>query len=119
MSDTSAQECTSACAYLNQSYAATEGNLCFCSNGRYDVYGKASNDSLCDVTCSVQSCSDTSYVRVYSTQGAIGELKVYGQQVGWMLHEVNFTTVLGKGNGTDQNKLSSLCQVFSVILIYF
>ena len=102
MSDTSAQECTSSCAFLNQSYAATEGNLCFCSNGNYDVYGKATNDSQCDVTCSAQSCDSTSYVRVYSTRGAIGELKLHGPKVGWMFREVSFSTVLGKGNGKER-----------------
>lgn len=102
VSDTSAQECTSSCAFLKQSYAATEGNLCFCGNGNYDVYGKATNDSQCDVTCSAQSCDSTSYVRVYSTQGAIGELKLHGPKVGWMFREVSFSTVLGKGNGKER-----------------
>jgi len=100
VTDTSAQECTSACAFLNQSYAATEGELCFCAS-TYNIYGKASNESQCDMTCSVAPCNDTSYIRVYSTQDAIGELKVYGPQIGWLLQEVNFTTTLGKGKGTD------------------
>lgn len=98
VSDTSAQECTSACAYLNQTHAATEGELCFCKSGSYDIYGQASSDSLCDVPCSGLSCSNTSYIRVYSTEDAIEELRVYGPQTGWLLQEVNFTTTLsGKG----------------------
>lgn len=104
VSDTSAQECTSACAFLNQSYAATEGELCFCTSGVYNIYGKASNESQCEVTCSVLPCSDTSYIRVYSTQDAIGELKVYGPQTGWLLQDVNFTTTLGKGKETEEIK---------------
>ena len=102
MSDTSAQECTSACAFLNQSYAATEGELCFCASGAYDIYGKASSESQCDVKCSVLPCSDKSYIRVYSTQDAIGELKVYGPQTGWLLKDVNFMTTLGKGKETGE-----------------
>ncbi|KAL9957104.1 hypothetical protein ACROYT_G038703 [Oculina patagonica] len=99
VSDTSAQECTSACAYLNQTYAATEGELCFCKSGFYDIYGQASSESLCDVPCSGLSCSNTSYIRVYSTEDAIEELRVYGPQTGWLLEEVNFTTTLsGKGD---------------------
>ena len=105
VSDTSAQECTSACAFLNQSYAATEGELCFCASGAYNVYGKASNESQCDMTCTIAPCNDTSYIRVYSTQDAIGELKVYGPHTGWLLQEVNFTTILGKGKETDQAML--------------
>ena len=97
VSDTSAQECTSACAFLNQSYAATEGELCFCATGAYNIYGKASNESQCDVICSVPPCNDTSYIRVYSTQDAIGELKVYGPPTGWLLKDVKFTTTLGRG----------------------
>ena len=97
MSDTSAQECTSACAYLNQSYAATEGKFCLCSNGPYDKYGAASSDSLCDVVCSDPACNDTSHIRVYSTQNAIGGLEIQAPQVGWLLREVNFSVSLGKG----------------------
>lgn len=99
VSDTSAQECTSACAFLNQSHAATEGELCFCTSGSYDIYGQASNG--CDVACSGLSCGNTSYIRVYSTQDAIGELSVNGSQTGWLLQEVNFTTTLGKGKETE------------------
>ena len=98
VSDTSAQECTSACAYLNQSYAATEGDLCLCSNGAYDKYGQASSDRLCDVICSdALSCNDTSHIRVYSTQDAIGGLQIQSSQTGWLLQEVAFTALLGKG----------------------
>ena len=105
MSDTSAQECTSACAYLNHTHAATEGELCFCKSGFYDIYGQASSESLCNAACSGLSCSNTSYIRVYSTQDAIGELKVYGNQTGWLLQEVNFTTTLGKGKETREEEL--------------
>ncbi|KAJ7340220.1 hypothetical protein OS493_002952 [Desmophyllum pertusum] len=97
VSDTSGQECTSACAYLNQSYAATEKELCFCTNGSYTKYGKASSENLCNTVCSSSSsCNDTSYIRVYSTQDAIGELRVYGPQTGWLLQEVEFTTTRGE-----------------------
>lgn len=104
VSDTSAQECTSACAYLNQTHAATEGELCFCKSGSFDIYGQVSSESLCDVVCSGPSCSNTSYIRVYSTQDAIGKLKVYGpQNASFILQEVNFTTALEKGKKTRGN----------------
>jgi len=57
------------------------------------------------MTCTIAPCNDTSYIRVYSTQDAIGELKVYGPHTGWLLQEVNFTTTLGKGKETDQAML--------------
>ena len=96
VSDTSARECTSACAFLNQSYAARDGDLCFCSNGPYDKYGSASSDNLCDAVCS-NPCNDTSHVRVYSTQDAIGGLALPGPQIGWLFQEVNFTAFVAKG----------------------
>ena len=98
VSDTSAQECTSACAYLNQSYAATEGDLCLCANGSYNKYGQAASEQLCDLVCSdAQSCNDTSHIRVYSTQDAIGGLEIQAPQIGWLLQKVNFTSSVGKG----------------------
>lgn len=96
VSDTSARECTSACAFLNQSYAARDGDLCFCSNGPYDKYGSASSDNLCDAVCS-NPCNDTSHVRVFSTQDAIGGLELQGSLIGWLFQEVNFTAFVGKG----------------------
>ena len=104
VADTSAQDCTSACAFLNQSYAATEGELCFCTSGAYNIYGKASNESQCDITCSELQlpCSDMSYIRVYSTQDTIRKLKVSGPRTGWLLQDVNFTTTLEKGKETDK-----------------
>ena len=101
VSDTSAQDGTSACAFLNQSYAATEGELCFCTSGAYNIYGKASNESQCNITCSDLPCDDTSYIRVYSTQDAIRKLKVSGPQTGWLLQDVNFTTTIEKGIETE------------------
>ena len=98
-SDSSGQECTSACAYLNQSYAATEGDLCFCTSGSYDKHGRASSESLCNIpVCSdTLSCNDTTHIRVYSTQDAIGGLNIEAPQTGWLLQEMNFTTSLRKG----------------------
>ena len=117
MSDTSAQECTSACAYLNQSYAATEDELCFCSNGPYDKYGPASSDSLCDLVCSDPGpCNDTSHIRVFSTQDAIGGLEIQAPKVGWLLREVNFSVILGKGKG---KLLTDFVADFTLVFLAF
>ena len=92
--DTSAQECTSACAYLNQSHAARNGDLCLCGS----KYGLASSESLCDGMHSQQiPYNATTYIRVYSTQKAIGGLKIHGPEVGWLFQETKSTVVVGQG----------------------
>ena len=96
--DTSAQECTSACAFLNQSYAARNGDLCLCGSGSYNKYGLASSESLCDGMHSQQiPYNATTYIRVYSTQSATGGLKIHGPEIGWLFQETKFTVVVGQG----------------------
>ena len=98
ITDTSAQECTSACDHLNQTYAATEGDLCFCASGSYDKYGQASNESLCNLNCSDGvSCNNISYIRVYDTQGSVGGLNIDAPQIGWLWQELNFSASLEEG----------------------
>ena len=96
--DTSAQKCTSACAFLSQSYAARNGDLCLCGSGSYNKYGLASSESLCDGMHSQQiPYNATTYIRVYSTQKATGGLKIHGPEVGWLFQETKFTVVVGQG----------------------
>lgn len=84
---------------MNQPYAARNGDLCLCSNGSYDKYGLASSEDLCDGVNSPQQIhyNATTYIRVYSTQNAIGGLKIHGPGVGWLFQETEFTAVIGKG----------------------
>lgn len=84
---------------MNQSYAARNGDLCLCSNGSYDKYGLASSEDLCDGVNSSQQIhyNATTYIRVYSTQNAIGGLKIHGPGVGWLFQETEFTAVVSKG----------------------
>ena len=98
--DSSPQECTYKCAVLNFTYAATQGDICFCANGNYAKYGPANNEALCSSDCTdVEKCGEDSYVKVYETADSIDGLKItVPSEDGMALHPVTFRTTLAKGN---------------------
>ena len=95
--DSSAQECTSLCAFLGFPYAGIQGDLCFCSQS-YNKSAHAPSDSLCNNTCTeLNACGSTSYIRVYETKETISGLNISGPGVGWLMESVEFATSVSKG----------------------
>lgn len=96
--DSSPQECTYKCAVLNFTYAATQGDVCFCAND-YSKNSAATNESLCSSDCTdIEKCGDKSYIKVYETVDSIDGLNItLPEKEGTALSSVSFGTTLEKG----------------------
>ncbi|XP_048575324.1 polycystic kidney disease protein 1-like 2 [Nematostella vectensis] len=98
--DTSPEECTSACALLNATYACTQGvpqgMMCFCSNSL--VGAVKVDDSKCGEICAQKVCPGIRFLRVYGTSNAIAGLSVTGPDTGFVFSPATFQSTVAKGD---------------------